>query len=268
MSVLARIRSLVARLDAPGPRIAVFGDSHTVALLRAQQYSKRTSEYEHIRVFRLRKEKDGREVGDASLANFCREIRDFTADDFVFSAVGGNQYAILSTVRSRVDFDFLISDGDELSGSSTQLVPFRALASHVETGVRETIGPILRQIRASTDAKLHHLAPPPPKEDNEFIAAHVEGYFAREGLQDLGPTRPDLRLKCWKVQLGCLSALCDELGIRLIKPPEKAITADGYLEPACYAKDVTHANRRYGEAVFRQILKITKTENRSRGKPR
>ena len=269
MIPLSRIKDLIGGLEtSSGPRISVFGDSHSVALLRAQQYSKRTHQYEHVRVNRLRKAKGGKAVGDTSLEDFCREIRDFGPDDFVFSTVGGNQYAIVSTVRTPIDFDILSCPTDQLPAKASQLVPFRALESFIESGIRETVGPVLREIRNATEAQVFHLVPPPPKENNEFITAHAEGYFASEGLQDLGPTRPELRLKCWRMQLGSLALLCDELGIGLIMPPEKALTAEGFLEPDCYAKDVTHANRRYGEAVFKQILELTRTEIRGMAKAR
>lgn len=264
MKILSRIRTLVGNVEPSEPRIAVFGDSHTVALLRAKQYSKRTHEYEHIHVRRLRKKKGAKSVGDASLHEFCREISDFRPGDSVFSAIGGNQYAIVSTVRSSVDYDFLAPDN--VFNSAAELVPFRALAGFIEEGVRETIGPVLKKIRSSTEARIFHLAPPPPKQDNAFIVAHAEGYFTKEGLQDLGPTRPELRLKCWRLQLNILAELCDELGIILVMPPERTITPDGYLDPICYANDVTHANRRYGEAVCRQIIRITKTKIRARAK--
>jgi hypothetical protein len=259
MIALSRIKDLMGGPEAStGPRISIFGDSHSVALLRAQQYlaAKRAYDYGNVRVNRLRKDKNGKAVGDTSLADFCREVREFGPNDFVFSAVGGNQYAIVSTVRPLIEYDILSSPTDEILG---EMVPFRAMASFIDSGIRETVGPVLREIRKATEATLVHLVPPPPKQDNAFIAAHAEGYFASEGLQDLGPSRPELRLKCWKMQLGSLAALCDELGIDLLMPPEKTVTADGFLEPSCYAKDVTHANRRYGEAVFRQILEVTGT---------
>lgn len=255
MIALSKIKDLVSGGDpSSAPRISVFGDSHTVALRRAQQYS-RSPRYEQVRVNRIRKEKDGKLVGDSSLADFCREIRGFGPDDIVCSAVGGNQYAIVSTVRSIVDYDFLASPDDELH-ANTQMVPRRVLQGYLESGIRETIGPVLREISKSTSARVFHLIPPPPKQDNEFIAAHAEGYFADVGLQDFGPTRPDLRLKCWKMQLAALVALCRELAIGLIMPPPKAVTLEGYLSPEYYAKDVTHANRRYGAAVIEQILEI------------
>jgi hypothetical protein len=263
MSFVARVKGRIkAGPVAFGPRIAVFGDSHSVALLRAQQYVE--GQYDHIRVFRLRKEKSGKLIGDAELSDFCQLIRNFTSSDFVFSAVGGNQYAVVSTVRGTVEYDFLASPTHETFDSNgAQLVPYRAIAGYIEEGIRGTIAPVLQQIRASTAAKVCHLAPPPPKEDNSFIAAHYESRFASEGLQDLGPTRPELRLKCWRIQLRSLATLCSEMGIQLVKPPAKALSPGGYLAPRFYANDVTHANRRYGESVLRQISKMTGTFERA-----
>ena len=132
MIFLSRIKSLVEGLEPREPRITVFGDSHSVALQRAQQYTKRSHEYDHIDVRRLRKDKEGKAVGDTSLAEFCRQIGEFDDRDFVFSAVGGNQYAIVSTVQPEVDYDFLEASSDELT-SGAQLVPFRAVAGFIES---------------------------------------------------------------------------------------------------------------------------------------
>lgn len=265
MNVLARITGLISGAEeAPGPRIVVFGDSHTAALIHGRDFPARNHQYAHVDVIRLLKEKNGRAIGDATLSAFCRQIQRFRSDDFVFSAVGGNQYAMISTVRHQIEYDFLESPVDKaLAGENTELVPFRAMASYIDRGVRGSIGPVLREIRNSTAARLFHLAPPPPKEDNDFIANHFEGRFASEGLKQLGPTAPELRLKCWKMQLQCLRNLCEELNIALVEPPPKAVTHAGFLDRRCYATDVTHANRRYGECVLRQIIQITGTEDRA-----
>jgi hypothetical protein len=243
--------------------VAVFGDSHTAALIRAQQIPAAAGIYDHIRIFRLLKEKNGKLVGDADLASFCRHIRSFSKDDFVFSTVGGNQYAIVSTVQGDLEYDFLTSPTDEdFANNGAALMPLRAIAGYLDQGVRGSIGPVLAQIRNATKAKVFHLAPPPPKEDNDFIAANFESRFAQEGIGEFGPTRPGLRLKCWKIQLDCLARLCAELDIGLVLPPAKLVTENGFLLPRSYAKDVTHANRRYGALVLDQVLKITRTRAR------
>jgi hypothetical protein len=244
---------------ASGPQVAIFGDSHTAALAQAREWPQRKDRYGGIRIVRVRKEKDGKTIGDSSLEQFCRRIADFRPSDFVFSAVGGNQYAVVSTVRHRREYDFLGSTLDrQVAPDGAELVPFRAIAAHIDRGVRGSVGPVLRKIRAATDAKIIHLAPPPPKQDNDFISRHFEKRFAGQGLKELGPARPELRLKCWKLQLESLRSLCDELGIQLMEPPARTLTPEGYLAPRCYAADVTHGNRRYGEYVLKDILKITK----------
>lgn len=269
MTLLSRLFRSVDLPLAPnstaGPRIAVFGDSHTAALQSAKDFPNRRHWYEHVRIFRVLKDKNGKAVGDTTLADFCQSIRGYSPTDFVFSAVGGNQYAVVSTVKTPIEYDFLVSpEDDDFNDDEAAIVPFRALAGYIENGIRGAIGPVLREIRASTRARVFHLAPPPPKESNEFISSHFESRFAIQGIADLGPTRPELRLKCWKLQLDYLARLCDELGVELVMPPPPAVTPGGYLDPRCYAKDVTHGNRRYGEYVLREILRLTGTERTAR----
>ena len=263
------VSRLLRKVDLPlgvgagnGSRVAVFGDSHTAALQAAKDFPKRSHVYDHVEIYRVVKKKDGRVVGDTTLPEFCQLIRNFTESDFVFSAVGGNQYAIVSTVQSPVEFDLLTSPDDERSAIDAEaIIPFRILAGHIDRGIRATVGPVLREIRRSTSARVLHLAPPPPKEDNQFITDHFESRFAKQGIAELGPTKPKLRLKCWKIQLECLARLCDDLGVELVLPPVRTVTAEGYLNHRCYAKDVTHGNRRYGEYVLKDILRLTGTEN-------
>jgi len=258
MSLLAQVRARLNWFEAPAsPRIAVFGDSHTAALSSAREQSERRQHYEHVRIVRLLKEKDGKILGEYDLPRFCAEIRRYRDQDFVFSAVGGNQYAMISTVQSPLNYDFLSSPADKPISDQTHLVPNRAIAAYIEAGIRGSVGPILREIRKATRAKVFHLSPPPPKEDNEFIVRHFETRFAEEGLSELGPSSPSLRLKSWKIQFDCLARLCEELDIQLVAPPTKGLTPEGFLAPRYYAKDVTHGNRRYGELVLRQILKIS-----------
>jgi hypothetical protein len=266
MSFLAQIKARIRSTSPAGQRrIAVFGDSHTAALISARDFPDRRHRYSHIRIHRVLKQKNGRSLGNSTLEDFCEEISDFGPDDLVFSAVGGNQYAVISTVQDPVDYDFLGSPDDtHKPRDGAELVPFRALESFLRKGVRGTIGPVLRTIRNSTSARVFHLAPPPPKQDNAFITRHFESRFADEGMHALGPTRPSLRLRSWIVQLQCLESLCSELNIGLVKPPKHGVTDKGYLAPNCYAKDVTHANRRYGEFVLKQILELAEEESQAK----
>lgn len=260
MSYLDKVKTWLGATDESksGPRIAMFGDSHTAALQRAQEFPNRADLYQHINIVRVRKSKGPKKVGDVNLEDFCRKISRFDENDFVFSVVGGNQYAVFSTIQSPTDFDFVSGPADDdIASDRAQLVPMRAIAGYIEGGIRGNDGPVLEAIRRATSARVIHLLPPPPKEDNAFISQYFETRFAGEGIDEFGPSKPRLRLKAWKVQADCLQQLCRELGVECLPPPANAVTKEGFLQPQCYAKDVTHANRRYGEMVLKQILEIT-----------
>jgi hypothetical protein len=259
MSYIDEIKSWFGRTGLPrsdGPRIVVIGDSHTAALKRAREFGERSRAYGRIEVVRIRKEKGKKELGDVDFGAFCEMIRGFGEDEFVFSAMGGNQYAVVSTVQNPIDFDYLAGPADTAVAKDAQVVPRRAIAGYIDAGVRGTDGPVLREIRKATRAKVFHLLPPPPKQDNGFISQYFESRFAVEGMEKLGPSRPELRLKTWNLQADCLEQLCCEVDIQLVRPPAEAVTADGFLAENCYAKDATHGNRRYGEMVLKQILDI------------
>jgi hypothetical protein len=240
------------------PRIYVFGDSHTVALLQALAVESRAAMYAAIKVVRIKKNKDGKEIGDESLDRFCERLARLEPHDYVFSAIGGNQYAVVSTIRHEREFLVLDrhSEGDHGLTSQSEVVPHRAFHSFIESGVWNSDGPILRKMRGATTAKLLHLSPPPPKFENDFIRQYHESRFAAAGLGKLDPTDPAFRLACWKMQQQCLSDLCLDVDVQLLLPPAAAVTPEGYLGRAYYSKDVTHANRRYGELVLRQILEV------------
>lgn len=240
-----------------GPRIIIVGDSHTAAIKRARDFEERAHVYSHIEVIRFRIQKGEGTLGEVDFDDFCRRISRFTEDDMIFSVIGGNQYAVISTVRNPVDFYFLESSVDDnVVSDKAQLLPNRALRSYLEPPLRiHVVGPV-EQMQKLTKARVFHILPPPPKADNEFICNHFETRFVEEGIAELGPSRPKLRLKCWEMQRDILVQICDEAGIATIPPPPEAVTEDGFLAEPYYANDVTHGNRRYGELVLKQVLEI------------
>ncbi|MBO9669765.1 MAG: hypothetical protein J7485_04530 [Sphingobium sp.] len=219
--------------------------------------------YDEITVIRIRKDKEGKEIGDESLDQFCDRIAKLGEPDFVFSAIGGNQYAVVSTIRHEREFMVLNpGEGEGDIAANSEIIPHRAFKSFIHSGVWNSDGPILRKMRSATKARMFHLTPPPPKSENDFIRQYHESRFAAAGLGELEPTDPAFRLACWKMQRQCLADLCADADVELLPPPVATITPDGYLDRHYYGKDVTHANRRYGEQVLRQILEVVADFNR------
>ena len=148
MTRLDRFRSLLGELSDRNQqsRIYIFGDSHTAALLRAQAFEPRAASYKNIVISRVKKAKDGQVIGDESVEQFCRKIKYLKPTDFVFSAVGGNQYAVVSTIRHESDFsvvnaaNILGQAGDDLA----PIIPYRAFKSYIYSGVWNSDGPVIR----------------------------------------------------------------------------------------------------------------------------
>lgn len=251
-----RLRSDDLAPRAKRPKILLFGDSHSHAIQRAIEKRIRKGRKVPVAVHRLRKEKNGREIGDTTLDDFLEIVRSLRADDVVLSMIGGNQHAVFSTIQHPQPFDFFDPDGSRAEGEGAEIVPYRVLAEVFEHGLRNGDGKSLEALRGATRAHVLHIVPPPPKGDNGFIERHHEGLFERQGIATRGVSRPVLRLKFWQLQTRILYDLCRKLGVELMMPPPTTVDEEGFLLPTYYADDATHANHIYGELVLREVEAI------------
>lgn len=243
--------------SASAPRIFIVGDSHATAFERALDSPDARSAYPTVTVYRFAKEKGDASIGNIEESKFFRLAKKLTSSDFIFSVFGGNQYAAFSTIKSACEFEFLVSRSDrDISSDANGLIPVRVIEGYLEKSLEQAVIRKLEHLRANSPAQLYHLASPPPKEDNEFIAKHFEERFQELGIEEFGPARPELRRKSWQLQQHILKQQCRRIGVRYIAPPDQVFTSGGYLNPRYFAKDVTHANRRYGRAVLKQIMQI------------
>lgn len=234
------------------PRIILFGDSHSYAVQRAIERRVAKDIAVPLQAHRLRKIKNGIVMGDTSFEEFLAEASTLSEDDVVVSMIGGNQHAVFSTVQHPQHFTFMLP-GDQAARSDAEIIPYRALAQHFETGIRGRDGQSLSALRKATCSRIVHLQAPPPKRDNDHILKHHESRFAEDKIADLGVSAPELRMAFWQLQATLLTRLCAELDIEVLPPPPGALDPDGFLAEAFYASDATHANPLYGEEVLRQI---------------
>lgn len=235
--------------------IYLFGDSHAHAVQVA--IAKRQGKGKSTRVFayRLLKEKNGVRIGDTSLEEFLKFIGKLGPDDLVVSMIGGNQHAVYSTIQHPQRFDFFNPEGDPVDLTVGEIIPYQALKDVFSRGLRHGDAKSMEAIRNATSARVVHIIPPPPKEDNEHIMRNHETTFRGE-LVKRGPSSPWLRLKFWKLQFRLLKLICKQLKIDILMPPRRAVTETGFLRPEFYAADATHGNWLYGERILRQLEKI------------
>lgn len=234
------------------PTIVLFGDSHSYAVQRAIEKRKGKSLAVPLTVYRLLKEKNGGTIGNLSFEDFLEKIGGLSPEDVVLSMIGGNQHAVLSTIRHPQPFDFHTIEGDLPPTANVEIVPYRALAETFSIGLQKGDGKILEALRAATRARVVHICSPPPKADNDFIAKHHESLFAEGGIASRGVSPPEFRLKFWKLQVRVLQRICNRIGIEMMVPPARTMSG-GFLSPEYYANDATHANWLYGEKVIREV---------------
>jgi hypothetical protein len=235
-------------------RALLFGDSHAHAVLRAIDKREGKGLPVPLSAHRLLKEKNGVRIGTTSFEAFLKLVSDLKPEDLVVSMIGGNQHAVYSTIQHPQRFDFHSPDIPSVDRSG-ELIPYRALKQVFVKGLRTGDGRSLEALRSATVARVVHILPPPPKQDNEHIAQNHETLFAKD-LPQLGVSSPELRLKFWKLQMRVLLRICQDLGIEVMKPPKRAVDEAGFLRQEFYANDATHGNWLYGERVLRDIERL------------
>lgn len=233
------------------PRIQLFGDSHAHAVLRAIAKREGKGFPVPLSAHRLLKDKNGTQIGTTSFEAFLKLIAGLKTKDVVVSMIGGNQHAVYSTIQHPQRFDFFSPDVDSLD-EAAEIVPYRAIEDAFDYGLRKGDAVSLEAMRSATRARLIHILPPPPKQDNEHIVQHHETLFRKE-LPERGVSSPELRLKFWKLQARVLLKICDELNIEVVMPPQRTVDEAGFLRPEFYANDATHGNWLYGEQIIREV---------------
>lgn len=242
--------------EAKQPTILLFGDSHSHAIQSAIGKRMRKGRNVPVVVHRLKKHKNGREIGDTSLEEFLGIIRNLDTSDAILSMIGGNQHAVFSLVQHTQPFDFFEPGQGDPIASGCQIIPYRILEGLFAYGLQKGDGASIAALRKATSAKVVHILPPPPKADNAFIEAHHESLFAKQGIAARGVSPASLRLKFWSLQAKILRDLCDKLGVEVMMPPRGTTDEAGFLLPDYYARDATHANHVYGELLLREVERV------------
>lgn len=236
------------------PKIILFGDSHSYAVQRAIERRVKKNIPVNIQVYRLLKQKGNIHIGDTTLDKFIDIAKSLRESDVIYSMIGGNQHAVISTIQHPMPFDFVgPSTSLEVTGEGMEIIPYHVIRNFFDEGVRRGDGLSIAALRSAVRAPVIHIIPPPPKRDNEHIRSHHESRFADDGIAELGVSPPMLRMKCWQLQTDLLQEFCSQIDVQTMLPPAEARDKDGFLLPEFYANDATHANPLYGELLMQAI---------------
>lgn len=237
-------------------RALVVGESHSHAI--AEAVAADPVRYRGIKVRRLTR-KRGFNQDSTPLEEAVRMAGALRPEVPLFLSMLGTYANILGLLSAGADYDFALTpaDASESDHRPVALLPHRAVSGAFSEHIGNAHS--LKKIRYATRSSVFLLSPPPPKQSNDYI---MQKFMLQQNRRyrgrhvSVGVTRPELRLKLWKLEVELLKELAEREGMEFVPAPSEALNEDGFLARKYYAQDATHANSRYGSLVAEQICQL------------
>jgi hypothetical protein len=170
---------------------------------------------------------------------------------------GGNIHNYRFLFESEPPFDFLLDDDDNCD-PGRWLAPRRSVERALEIGLFG-LDAAVKILGENGVQRIVLLETPPPRRDLALaLSGAVDRAYWLKRAREMGydglPAFTDarLRLKLWRLLMRMTQA---RAGVEMIPVPREACDADGFLLPELGAKDLTHANRAYGEIAARDLAR-------------
>lgn len=235
--------------------IFVFGDSHTRAIRQAaSSRADRLLEMGFaIEAHWMLSARADRTLGDLGLDDAVVRVSQLGPDDVVAITLAGTLHNIIGLVQHEVPFDLMSKASCDVAHNSGRvIIPRRVIEAFFEARIRR--GDAISKLRAAAAGRVVHLATPPPKGDDGFIAAMTARYRDKV-VAEAGITPANIRLKLWELEMELVQRVCAGWGVGFLPPPP-GTQEDGFLAPEYYGNDATHANVSYGNRVLDQLLRL------------
>lgn len=243
--------------------VAFIGHSHLGAINRARHYYKDRSDLD-LKLFLLNSNQyqiiDGNshrlsEKLICELVSFFKENK----ENYIVTAIGGNEHNIIGIVNHPQMFDFILSSNPDMEiNDKAKIIPEKL----VESIFNKRLGSKFKEILSLRDAfsiPIIVLQPPPVKSNEQVLKSG--GIFA-ERIKLHGVSPITLRKKLWILQSELVRKFCEEQELIFLPIPTESIGDDGCMvEQASKDDDPTHANQWYGKKVLENIIKLISEQN-------
>jgi len=170
--------------------------------------------------------------------------------DLIVSCLAGNAHFSLGLVNNPRKYDFVLPQAPDLPlEDGAEILPYGLIRKHLAELAHETI-PVLPAICAAAHAPVLHLESPPPV-PVENVQRHAK-HFAPL-IQHYGLARRERIWRFWRLQAQIMRDICAEQTIPYLPAPATMTDDHGFLMPAAWRDDPTHAGPAYGAAVLDQL---------------
>ena len=237
------------------PQIFVIGDSHTRALKTAVPSFDRSDMKVDFHIHWRKSIKNGVTRGDMELSEAKKSISNLQAKDMLVISIFGTMHNIIGLIKHSQPFYTIDSKLDKCNLDGYELIPANCMQD-LFYNEWEKIN-IISDLKSISLAPVYHLMPPPPKEKIDCIKSKTSKYRG-SGIDENNLNRSDIKLALWRLEMEALELYLNDIGVKLIKPPNQSLSEHGYLKEDYYAQDATHANAQYGLFVLNQLADILK----------
>lgn len=227
-------------------KILVVGSSHTAAI------SKASAVRENLKALWVKNPKRDDGPGDITVDQAIEAAALLSSSDILAMTWIGTYHNIFGLVQHEQPFDFF-EPGSADFDETMELIPYALVRDQFAATIRRDS--FTKKLSIATKAKVALLATPPVKGDNEFIHSKMKNYRGHD-VATAGVTPARIRAKLWRLEMSCIKAYCADIGAEFIPAPKESLTEAGFLLPALYGGDATHANATYGAMVIEQLLRV------------
>lgn len=171
----------------------------------------------------------------------------------VFSLVGGAAHGVLGMLVHPRRFDVVLPEQPGLAlDPPAEVLPALAVQRLLEALSADYLA-LMTQVRHACSGAFFHIEPPPPYADALRMHADMPWDMYPGMCHEISPVA--MRYKLWRLHSRILARWCTENDATLVSCPAEAMTAEGYLQEACYG-DGAHANDVYGTLVLQQMKRL------------
>lgn len=212
-------------------RVVVIGHSHIGCMSGAARSMPRDHavrfEFLQLRDPALLRRTDvaGADFDSCAQPQLAARLRDIGEPDLTVLSIGGNQHIVYSLLdRGRTP-------------------------EAVEQGIRASVDRRWFEfMRKHLQGRVAILPTPPPIASEQHIRDNPGAFASRLAEFRISPAA--LRLHAWQYQAGLLAGVARDLGLEYLEVPDALLCPQGFLAPAYYGADPTHANQRGGRVLL------------------
>lgn len=188
--------------------------------------------------------------GDTTMEDAMDLVAALTPHDLLALSIAGTSHHVIGILNHPIPFTLCESpDGPVPVPEGFTVVPMNLMRAYFESGLASSDR--FDRFRSASKCPIIFYSPPPPKDS---VVLPKKDIYRGQKFSEMGFGPKASRLALWSLEMDVIRRQLKRKGVRTLPVPRKALTAEGYLADAFLAKDMAHANERYGKLILDKLV--------------